>query len=114
MPHLNPGVLSLVDFKSSKFIITLRKAEELDGWHPVFGKTVYGFDVLKAISEEGNENGQPKQPITVLGGGSIPRGTHPRELLKAMERPKDEEEHGYKKKVMRFSSTYRHTGLIGH
>ena len=51
VPHLNPGVLSLADAKSSKFNITFRNCEELDGWHAVFGKTVYGFDVLKAISE---------------------------------------------------------------
>ena len=75
MPHLNPGILSLVDAKSnpkpnpnhepkpkpkpkpkphpnpnpnpnpnevdaksSKFNITFRKSEELDGWHAVFGK----------------------------------------------------------------------------
>ncbi|KAL3903176.1 MAG: hypothetical protein SGPRY_011782 [Prymnesium sp.] len=84
VPHLNPGVLSLYDFKSSKFIITFKKLEELDGWHPVFGKTVYGFDVLRAISD---------QPL---------------------EKPEDKEAHGYNKKVMRYSSTYRHTGLIGH
>uniref|UniRef100_A0A7S3BP91 PPIase cyclophilin-type domain-containing protein n=2 Tax=Haptolina ericina TaxID=156174 RepID=A0A7S3BP91_9EUKA len=114
VPHLNPGVLSLSDFKSSKFNITFRKMEELDGWHPVFGKTVYGFDVLRAISAEGTDNGLPKQPITCTGGGTIPRGTHPREYLKAMEKPDDPEAHGYKKKVMRYSSTYRHTGLIGH
>ena len=58
MPHLNPGVLSLTDAKSSKFNITFRNCEELDGWHAVFGKTVYGFDVLKSISEQGNENGE--------------------------------------------------------
>ena len=40
MPHLNPGVLSLADAKSSKFNITFRNCEELDGWHAVFGKTV--------------------------------------------------------------------------
>ena len=28
--------------------------------------------------------------------------------------PDDEEAHGYKKKVMRYCSTYRHTGVIGH
>ena len=52
VPHLNPGVLSLYDYKSSKFNITFKKQEELDGWHPVFGKTVYGFDVLRAVSDE--------------------------------------------------------------
>ena len=31
-----------------------------------------------------------------------------------MEKPEDKEAHGYNKKVMRSSSTYRHTGLIGH
>jgi peptidylprolyl isomerase len=111
--HLNPGVLSLTDAKTSKFNITFRNCEELDGWHAVFGKTVYGFDVLKAISEQGNDNGEPKLPVTITGGGSIPRGTHPREFLKAMQLPKEEDE-SRQKKVMRYSSTYRHTGLIGH
>ena len=111
MPHLNPGVLSLTDAKSSKFNITFRNCEELDGWHAVFGKTVYGFDVLKSISEQGNENGEVKLPVVIVGGGSIPRGTHPREHLKAMELPMEK---GDERKVMRYSSTYRHTGLIGH
>jgi len=112
VPHLNPGVLSLADAKSSKFNITFRKAEELDGWHAVFGKTVYGFDVLKAIAEQGNDNGEPKLPVVITSGGTVPRGTHPRELLKAMEKPREDE--APEKKVMRYSSTYRHTGLIGH
>jgi len=112
VPHLNPGVLSLTDAKSSKFNITFRKAEELDGWHAVFGKTVYGFDVLKAIAEQGNDNGEPKLPIMLTGGGSVPRGTHPREFLKGMEKPREDE--APEKKVMRYSSMYRHTGLIGH
>mmetsp|Transcript_28109 Transcript_28109/g.76000 ORF Transcript_28109/g.76000 Transcript_28109/m.76000 type:complete len:266 (-) Transcript_28109:388-1185(-) len=114
VPHLNPGVLSLYDFKTSKFIITFKQMEQLDGWHPVFGKTVYGFDVLREISDRGTDNGTPKLPVTVVGGGSVPRGTHPREYLKALEKAEDKEEGGGYKKVMRYSSTYRHTGLIGH
>ena len=113
VPHLNPGVLSLADGKTSKFNITFRNCEELDGWHAVFGKTVYGFDMLKCISETGNDNGEPKLPVAVTGGGAVPRGTHPRDFLKAIERPQDPEGGG-SKRVMRFSSTYRHTGLIGH
>uniref|UniRef100_A0A7S2N5N0 Peptidyl-prolyl cis-trans isomerase n=1 Tax=Haptolina brevifila TaxID=156173 RepID=A0A7S2N5N0_9EUKA len=112
VPHLNPGVLSLTDSKSSKFNITFRNCEELDGWHAVFGKTVYGFDVLRAISEQGNDNGEPKLPVIITGGGLVPRSTHPREYLKAMEMPKEGD--APQKKVMRYSSTYRHTGLIGH
>jgi cyclophilin family peptidyl-prolyl cis-trans isomerase len=114
LPHLNPGVLSLRDLRSSRFQITFRKAEELDGWHAVFGKVVYGFDVLKAISDEGNTDGMPKQPVVVTGGGAIEKGVHPKEFLKGMVKPDDPEEHGYKKRVMRYSSTYRHTGVIGH
>jgi len=114
VPHLNPGILSLTDAKSSKFNITFRKCEELDGWHAVFGKVVYGFDVLREISAHGNTNGEPKQPVAIVSGGVVPKGTHPREFLRAMELPEDEEAHGYKKKVMRYSSTYRHTGVIGH
>ncbi len=114
VPHLNPGVLSLADNKTSKFIITLRKSEELDGWHAVFGKTVYGFDVLRAISAQGCENGEPKLPVVCEGGGAVPRGTHPRDFLKAMQLPDDDESKGYRKKVMRYESTYRHTGLIGN
>ena len=34
--------------------------------------------------------------------------------VKKLEQPDDPEAHGYNKKVMRYSSTYRHTGLIGH
>ena len=67
--------------------------------------------MLKAISEQGNDNGEPKLPVSIVGGGSVPRGTHPRALLKAMERPKEK---GDERKMMRYSSTYRHTGLIGH
>uniref|UniRef100_A0A7S0Q182 Peptidyl-prolyl cis-trans isomerase n=1 Tax=Coccolithus braarudii TaxID=221442 RepID=A0A7S0Q182_9EUKA len=114
VPHLNPGVLSLRDLRSSRFQITFRKAEELDGWHAVFGKVVYGFDMLKVISEQGNTNGEPKQPVTIVTGGAVPAGTHPREYLRKLEQPDDPEAHGYNKKVMRYSSTYRHTGLIGH
>ena len=65
------------------------------------------------LSQAGNENGEPKLPVVVVAGGSVPRGTHPREYLKAIERPKNDGEDG-RKKVMRYSSTYRHTGLIGH
>lgn len=114
LPHLNPGVLSLADSSSTRFNITLRKAEELDGWHAVFGKVIYGFDLLKIISEQGNTNGEPKQPVTMVQGGAVPADTHPREFLKKLEQPEDPEAHGYNKKVMRYSSTYRHTGLIGH
>ena len=70
--------------------------------------------MLKAISEQGTPNGEPKQPIVVVGGGVVPEGSHPRDFLKPMERPEGQAAHGYKKKVMRYSSTYRHTGLIGH
>ena len=52
--------------------------------------------------------------MIVTVGGGIPAGTHPREFLKKLELPEDPEAHGYNKKVMRYSSTYRHTGLIGH
>merc|ERR1712216_303056 len=71
LPHLNPGILSLADFKTSRFNITFRNCEELDGWHAVFGKVVYGFDVLKAISDEGNTDGAPKQPVVVAARGRV-------------------------------------------
>ena len=77
-------------------------------------QVVYGFDVLKLVSEQGNTNGEPKQPVIITLGGGIPSGTPPRDFLKKLELPEDPEAHGYNKKVMRYSSTYRHTGLIGH
>ena len=49
---------------------------------------------------------------SVIGQASL--RTHPRDFLKKLEQPEDPEAHGYNKKVMRYSSTYRHTGLIGH
>ena len=48
------------------------------------------------------------------GRGAIEKGVHPKEFLKGMVKRDDPEEHGYKKRVMRYSSTYRHTGVIGH
>ena len=76
VPHLNPGILSLVDAKSSKFNITFRKCEELDGWHAVFGKIIYGFDVLREINEQaGQVDGMPKQPVGIVHGGVVPKGT---------------------------------------
>jgi hypothetical protein len=77
-------------------------------------QVVYGFDLLKIISEQGNTNGEPKQPVVMIGGGAVPEGKHPREFLQKLQRPEDPEAHGYNKKVMRYSSTYRHTGLIGN
>lgn len=52
--------------------------------------------------------------LVCAGGGPVPEGTPPRDFLKKLEQPEDPEAHGYNKKVMRYSSTYRHTGLIGH
>ena len=50
----------------------------------------------------------------IVHGGVVPKGVHPRDYLKLLELPEDEEAKGYKKKVMRYCSTYRHTGVIGH
>ena len=76
---------------------------------------VYGFDVLREINEQaGQVDGSPKQPVGIVHGGVVPKGVHPREYLKLLELPEDEEAKGYKKKVMRYCSTYRHTGVIGH
>ena len=111
IPHLNPGILSLVDEKTPRFHITLRKMEEFDGLHAVFGKVVYGFDVLKVLSESGTPTGRTKEAIVILGGGRIPSGSHPREFLKKLEvTGGDGLNH---KRVMRMSTTYRHTDLIG-
>lgn len=38
---------------------------------------MYGFDLLKLISEQGNINGEPKQPVVMTGGGAVP-GEEPR------------------------------------
>ncbi len=111
LPHLNPGILSLVDPRTQRFHITFRGMDELDGKHAVFGKLVYGFDLLKLISELGSATGEPQQPVKFIGGAMIPRGSHPREFLKKLDKPDDSTE---RVKIMRFDSQYQHRGLIGN
>ena len=66
-----------------------------------------------ATDPEPSPNPNPNQ-VGIVHGGVVPKGVHPREYLKLLELPEDEEAKGYKKKVMRYCSTYRHTGVIGH
>ena len=53
---------------------------------------VYGFDVLREINEQaGQVDGSPKQPVGIVHGGVVPKGVHPRDYLKLLELPEDEE-----------------------
>lgn len=56
LTHDGPGVLSMANSgpgtNGSQFFITLRRLAHLDRRHTVFGRLVFGFDVLDTISQQ--------------------------------------------------------------
>ena len=54
--HDGPGVLSMANSgpgtNGSQFFITLAKQAQLDNRHTIFGRMVYGFDVLETIASQ--------------------------------------------------------------
>jgi len=67
--HDGPGVLSMANSgpgtNGSQFFITLARLPQLDNRHTIFGRLVYGFDVLETIAS------QPSDRLTSRPYGDI-------------------------------------------
>lgn len=59
MAHAGPGT------DGSQFFLTFKATPWLDDMHTVFGETIKGLDVLKAIETVGSKSGAPSETITI-------------------------------------------------
>nr|XP_031296863.1 ranBP2-like and GRIP domain-containing protein 4 isoform X2 [Camelus dromedarius] len=73
--HTGPGLLSMAnrgrDTNNSQFFITLKKAENLDFKHVVFGFVKDGMDTVKKIESFGSPKGSVSQRIIITECGQI-------------------------------------------
>ncbi|XP_007427689.1 E3 SUMO-protein ligase RanBP2 isoform X1 [Python bivittatus] len=73
--HTGPGLLSMAnrgrDTNNSQFFITLKKAEQLDFKHVVFGFVKDGMDIVKKIESFGSPKGTVSKRIVITDCGQI-------------------------------------------
>ncbi|XP_039187765.1 E3 SUMO-protein ligase RanBP2 isoform X2 [Crotalus tigris] len=73
--HTGPGLLSMAnqgrDTNTSQFFITLKKAEQLDFKHVVFGFVKDGMDIVKKIESFGSPKGIVSKRIVITDCGQI-------------------------------------------
>uniref|UniRef100_A0A2D4PCK3 Peptidyl-prolyl cis-trans isomerase n=2 Tax=Micrurus surinamensis TaxID=129470 RepID=A0A2D4PCK3_MICSU len=73
--HTGPGLLSMANCgrntNSSQFFITLKKAEQLDFKHVVFGFVKDGMDIVKKIESFGSPEGIVSKRIVITDCGQI-------------------------------------------
>ncbi|XP_070607187.1 ranBP2-like and GRIP domain-containing protein 4 [Erythrolamprus reginae] len=71
--HTGPGLLSMAnrgrDTNNSQFFITLKKAEQLDFKHVVFGMVKDGMDIVKKIESFGSPKGIVSKRIVITDCG---------------------------------------------
>ena len=53
----------------SQFFVTTVACPWLDGKHVVFGRTVEGQDVIKAVEAIGSQSGKTKQKVEITASG---------------------------------------------
>ncbi|KAG7275241.1 hypothetical protein CRUP_034831 [Coryphaenoides rupestris] len=74
--HTGPGLLSMAnhgrDTNGSQFYITLKKAENLDFKHVVFGWVHEGMEVVRQMAELGSPSGKTSKRISISDCGQIP------------------------------------------
>lgn len=77
LSHLCCGLLSMansgIDTNGCQFFITCAPARWLDGQHVVFGRVIYGMDVVRMIEAVSisQDTKKPKTPVTIVECGEI-------------------------------------------
>ncbi|XP_031846959.1 uncharacterized protein LOC116433226 [Nomia melanderi] len=74
--HAGPGILSMCNDgnkSDSKFNLTFRRLETMDGKHVVFGKVISGFSNIYKIEEFGTKTGKPIKTIIISNCGIVSR-----------------------------------------
>ncbi|CAJ1397952.1 unnamed protein product [Effrenium voratum] len=73
--HTEPGLLSMANrgrnTNGSQFFITLAPAPWLDNKHVVFGRVLYGMDVVRAMEKRGSRSGTPSEEIRIVDSGEL-------------------------------------------
>lgn len=62
----NAGVKNGKGTNGSQFFITTVSTAWLNGKHTIFGEVTQGYEVIKAIEEQGSQSGTPKELIKIM------------------------------------------------
>ncbi|KAK0173931.1 hypothetical protein PV328_007067 [Microctonus aethiopoides] len=69
LKHTSPGILSMWNngkhTNNSKFILTFKELEVLDGKNVVFGKVIDGLPIIYKIEEFGTKIGRPREKVII-------------------------------------------------
>ena len=113
VPHLNPACSHFATSSQvSSTSPSVRRRSSTDGT-PCLARSSTASTSSRPSPSRAMRTASPSNPSSSPAADGAARDTHPREFLKAMEMPKEEDSDSIRK-AMRYSSTYRHTGLIGH
>ena len=73
--HFGAGTLSMANAgpntNGSQFFICTAATSWLDGKHVVFGQTLEGIDVIRAMEAQGSKSGATKTPVVIANCGQI-------------------------------------------
>eukprot|EP00435_Cladocopium_sp_Y103_P035149 s1177_g9.t1 len=73
--HTEPGLLSMANrgrnSNGSQFFITFAATPWLDGKHVVFGRVLFGMDIVKELEKRGSRSGTPTEEIRIVDSGEL-------------------------------------------